>query len=86
MIAPLLRIAAGAAAARSLRAAAREATTHALLTLGAVVAIGVAAVCFSFSAFALLERHLEPAGASAIVGGFWGVLGLAYFVATRRRN
>jgi MYXO-CTERM domain-containing protein len=86
MIGPLLRVAASAAAARSLRTAAQDAMTSALLTVGAALALGVSAICLSFSAFALLESELNPAGASAIVGAFWGLLGLGYFVATRRRR
>ena len=86
MIGPLLRVAATTAAARSLRTTAQEAMTRALLAVGAALAIGVSAVCLSFSAFALLESELNPAGASAIVGAFWGLLGLGYFVATRRRR
>lgn len=86
MIGPLLRVAASTAAARSLRTTAQDAMTRALLTVGAALAIGVSAVCLSFSAFALLESEINPAGASAIVGAFWGLLGLGYFVATRRRR
>lgn len=86
MIGPLLRVAASAAAARSLRTTAQDAITRALLMVGAALALGVSAVCLSFSAFALLESELNPAGASAIVGAFWGLLGLGYFVATRRRR
>ncbi|TAJ85563.1 MAG: hypothetical protein EPO10_07680 [Reyranella sp.] len=86
MIGPLLRVAASAAAARSLRAAAQDAVNRALLTMGAALAIAVGAIFLTFSAFALLESQLNPAGASAIVGVFWGLLGLAYFAATRRRR
>lgn len=86
MIGPLLRVAASAAAARSLRTAARDAATTVALTLGAVAALAVAALCLSLSAYLFLERHLEPAGASAIVGAFWGIVGASYFVASRRRR
>ena len=86
MIGPLLRVAASAAAARSLRTAAQDAVNRALLTAGAALAIVVGAIFLTFSALALLESQLNPAGASAIVGAFWGLLGLAYFVATRRRR
>ena len=86
MIGPLLRVAASAAAARSLRSAAQEALNRALLTVGAALAIGVSVICLSFSAYALIERQLDPASASAIVGAFWGLLGLGYFVAARRRR
>ncbi len=86
MIGPLLRVAASTAAARSLRVAAHEVLTHAALTLAAALAVGIGAVFLSFSAFAAIERHLDPAAASAIVGGFWAVLGGSYFVAARRRR
>ena len=86
MIGPLLRVAASAAAARSLRSTAQHALNRALLTVGAALAIGVSVICLSFSAYALIERQLDPASASAIVGAFWGLLGLGYFVAARRRR
>lgn len=86
MIGPLLRVAASAAAARSLRTTVQEALTRALLSVGAALAIAVSAICLSFSAYALIERQLDPASASAIVGAFWGLLGVGYFVATRRRR
>ena len=56
------------------------------MTLGAGVAIAVGAVCLTCSAFILLARNIDPAGAWAIVGAFWGLVGLVYFVAARRRR
>jgi MYXO-CTERM domain-containing protein len=57
-----------------------------MLILGAGAAIAVGAVCLTCSAFVLLERNIDAAGAWAIVGAFWGLVGLAYFaVASRRR-
>jgi len=57
-----------------------------MLILGAGAAIAVGAVCLTCSAFVLLERSIDAAGAWAIVGAFWGLVGLAYFaVASRRR-
>jgi predicted cobalt transporter CbtA len=86
MIGPLLRVAAQAAAARSLRLAARDAANRVLMTLGAAVALAIGAVCLSAAAFVLLERHVDAAGAWAIVGLFWGLVGVFYFaVASRRR-
>ena len=86
MIGPLLRVVASAAAARSLRVAAHDAATRTLLILGAGAAIAVGAVCLTCAAFVLLARNIDPAGAWAIVGAFWGLVGLAYFaVASRRR-
>jgi hypothetical protein len=87
MIGPLLRVAASAAAARSLRAAAQDAAMRVALTLAAALAVVVGAVCLSAAGLILLERQLDPAAAWAILGAFWGVLGLAaYFAATRRRR
>ncbi|MBP6769835.1 MAG: hypothetical protein KA171_18795 [Reyranella sp.] len=86
MIGPLLRVAASSVAARSLRSAAQDAMTAALLSLGAALAIGVGSVFLSFSAYAFLESRLDPAGASAIVGLFWLLAGGSYFAATRRRR
>ena len=86
MIGPLLRVAASAAAAQSLRVAARDAATRTLLTLGAGAAIAVGALCLSYAALVLLARNMDPAGAWAIVGAFWGLVGLIYFAATSRRR
>ena len=84
MIAPLLRAAATFSAARSLRAAADHAINRVLLTLGIGVALVVSSACFTFAAFVVLERQLDAASALAIVGGVWGTLGAAGFIALRR--
>jgi len=86
MIGPLLRVAASAAAARSLRLAAHDAARSALLTLGDAAAVTVGAVCLTAAAFILLERHLDSAAAWAILGAFWGFGGLFYFAVARRRR
>jgi len=87
MIGPLLRVAASAAAARSLRMAARDAAMRVVMALGAAVAIAIGIVCLTAAAVLLLERSLDLAAAWAIVGGFWGLLGLIYFaVASRPRG
>jgi hypothetical protein len=86
MIGPLLRVAASAAAARTLRVAAHDAMTRAMMTLGAAVAIAVAAICLTCSAYILLARTIDAAGAWAILGGFWGIAGLGYFIAAKRRR
>jgi hypothetical protein len=86
MIGPLLRVAASAAAARSLRLAAHDAARGALLTLGAAAAVAVGAACLTAAAFILLERHLDPAAAWAILGAVWGIGGLFYFATARRRR
>jgi hypothetical protein len=86
MIGPLLRVAASAAAARSLRVAAHDAATRAMLAVGAAIAVGVGAVCLTCSAYILLARSLDSAAAWAILGGFWGIAGLIYFATARRRR
>jgi len=66
--------------------ATHDAATRTLLTLGAGIALTVGALCLTGAAFLVLERTIDAAGAWAIVGAFWGLVGLAYFaVASRRR-
>jgi hypothetical protein len=87
MITPLLRLAATAAAGRAVRAKAADVTTRLMLILGAGAAGAAAAFCLSRAAVTLLERHMDPAEAWAVLGGFYGVLGgVSYFAATRRRR
>lgn len=86
MIGPLLRVAASSVAARSLRTAAQDAMTGALLALGAALAIGMGAIFLSIAAYAFLETRLDSASGSAIVGLFWLMAGGGYFAATRRRR
>lgn len=87
MIGPLLRVAASAAAARTLRSAAHDAATRAMMAVGAALAVGVGAVCLTCSAYILLARSLDPAAAWGVLGVFWGLAGLLYFaVASRRRG
>jgi hypothetical protein len=58
-----------------------------MLTLGAVLAGAIGVLCFSYAGLTLLQRHLDPAGAWAIVGGLYAVAGLVlYLIATRRRR
>jgi len=87
MIGPLLRVAASAAAARSLRHAAHEAATRAMLAVGAGVAVAIGVICLTCSAYIMLERSIDPAAAWGILGAFWGIAGGLYFaVASRRRG
>jgi hypothetical protein len=87
MIAPLLKIAAVPAMARAARASAAEAATRAGLLGAAGLAGAVGLFCFSRSSLTLMERHMDPAEAWAVLGGVYGVLGGAlYFAATRRRR
>jgi hypothetical protein len=86
MIGPLLRVAATAASARALRVAAHDAALRAIMTLGAAIAVAGGVFCLTCSAFILLERQFDAASAWAIVGAVWGVGGLFYFAAARRRR
>jgi hypothetical protein len=87
MIAPLLRLAATAAAGRAARTVAADATNRLMLSLGAGLAGAVAVFCLSRAAVTLLERHMDPAEAWAVLGGFYGVLGgVSYLAASRRRH
>ena len=87
MIGPLLRVAASAAAARSLRNAAHDMAMRAMLAVGAAIAVAIGVICLTCSAYILLARNLDPAAAWGILGGFWGLAGGLYFaVANRRRG
>jgi hypothetical protein len=87
MLAPLLKLAATSIAARNLRSAAVDAATRAGLVMGAVAGAVIAVLCFSRAALTLLERHMDPAEAWAVIGAFYGVLGgVLYLAATRRRR
>jgi hypothetical protein len=87
MIAPLLRLVATTAAGRAVRDAAADATNRLMLILGAAVGGAVALFCLSRAAVTLLERHMDPAEAWAVMGGFYGVMGgVFYLAATRRRR
>ena len=87
MLGPLLKVAASSVAARTLRNAAADAAARVALILGAVAGAVIAVLCFSRAALTLLERHMDPAEAWAVVGMVYGVLGgMLYFAATRRRR
>src|SRR5260370_28055414 len=87
MIAPLLRLAATTAAGRALRDAAADATNRLMLILGAAVGGAVALFCLSRAAVTLLERHMDPAEAWDVLGGFYGgIRGALQLAATRRRR
>jgi len=87
MIGPVLRLAAASAAGRVIKSAAAEASTRALLTMGAGAAGAVGLFCFSNAALTVMERNMDPAEAWAAMGGFYGLVGGAfYFAATRRRR
>jgi len=87
MIGPLLRLAVASAAARTMRVAAADVALRLAFTLGAVLAGAVGVLCFTYAGLTILERHLDPAGSWAIVGGLYAVAGFAlYLTATRRRR
>jgi hypothetical protein len=87
VIAPLLRLAATTAAGRVVRGAVADATNRLMLILGAGFGGAAALFCLSRAAVTLLERHMDPAEAWAVMGGFYGVMGgVFYFAATRRRR
>ena len=86
MIAPLLRVAAATAAGRAIKEAAAEASHRVALTAGAGIAGAVGVFCFSRAALTLMERHMDPAEAWAVVGSFYGVLGGFFYLAASRRR
>ena len=87
MIAPLLRLAATTMAGQAVRNIAADATNRLMLILGAGLAGALAVFCLSRAAVTLLERHMDPAEAWAVLGCFYGVIGgVFYLAATRRRR
>jgi hypothetical protein len=84
MIGPLLKM---ASTLLGLRDAASIAARKAALVLAAAIGGAVALFCFSTAGLTLLERHMDPAEAWAVVGGVYGVVGgILYLVATVRRR
>lgn len=87
IVGPLLRIAVASAAARTIRIAAADVALRVAFILGAVLAAAIGVLCFTYAGLTVLERHLDPAEAWAIVGGIYAVAGFAlYLAATRRRR
>jgi hypothetical protein len=87
LIGPLLRLAVASAAARTMRVAAADLALRFAFILGAVLAAAVGVLCFTYAGLTILQRHLDPAEAWAIVGGIYAAAGVAlYFAATRRRR
>jgi len=73
--------------ARNLRASAAETATRAGLSVAAGLAALVGLFCFSRASLVVLERHMDPAEAWALLGGVYaGVAGVLYFYATSRRR
>ena len=87
LIESLLRFAALPAMARNLRASAAQTATRAGLSVAAGFAALVGLFCFSRASLVVLERHMDPAEAWALLGGVYaGVAGVLYFYATSRRR
>ena len=87
MIESLVKLVALPAMARSVRASAREAATRSAFGVAALLAAAVGIFCLSRSSLVVLERHMDPAEAWALLGAVYGALGGAlYFAATRRRR
>ncbi len=86
MVAPLLRLAAASVAGRAIKEAATEASHRVALTVVAWLAGAAGVFCFSRAALTLLERHMDPAEAWAVVGSVFGVLGGFFYLAASRRR
>jgi hypothetical protein len=87
MIGPLLKLAAVPAMARAAKESAAEAATRGGIIALAGLSGAVGLACLSRASLTLMERHMDPAEAWAVLGGFYGVLGGAlYFAAARRRR
>jgi hypothetical protein len=87
MIAPLLKLAALPQMARGLREQAGQSARRGGLAVAAGLAALVGLFCLSRAGLVLLERHMDPAEAWALLGGVYvGVAGALYFAATRRRR
>lgn len=86
MMEAVLRLIALPTMARSMRASASEAARRGGLRLAAALAGAVGLFCFSRSSLAVLERHMDPAEAWAVLGGFYSIAGaVLYFAASKKR-
>ena len=88
MIGPLLKLAALPAMARVAKHSAAEVAMRAAFGTLAALSAAVGLFCFSRSSLTLMERHMDPAEAWAVLGSVYGMLGgvLYYFAATKRRR
>lgn len=58
-----------------------------VLALGAVLAGAIGVLCFSYAGLTVLQRHVDPAEAWAIMGGLYALAALAlHLTASRRRR
>jgi hypothetical protein len=88
MIGPLLKLAAVPAMARAAKASAAETAMRAGFGILAALSAAVGLFCFSRASLTVMERHIDPAEAWAVLGSFYGLLGgaLYYFAAAKRRR
>jgi hypothetical protein len=87
LIEGLVRLLALPAMARTARASAADTAQRVALGAAASLAGLVGLFCFTNASLTLLERHMDPAEAWSLVGGFYAVMGgLLYFASTRRRR
>ena len=88
MIGPLLKLAALPAMARAAKQSASETAMSAAFGSLAALSAAIGLFCFSRSSLTLMERHMDPAEAWAVLGSVYGMLGgvLYYFAATKRRR
>jgi copper homeostasis protein CutC len=86
MMDALVKLIALPAMARSLRGLAREAVRRSAFGAAALVAGTVGLFCFTRSSLVLMERHIDPAEAWALLGVVYGAFGtVLYLAATKGR-
>jgi hypothetical protein len=87
MIESLVRLIAVPTIAHSMRVSASEAARRSALGAAAALAGAAGVFCFTRSSLVLMERHIDPAEAWAVIGLVYGALGTVfYFAATKRRR
>ena len=87
MIDSLVKLVALPAMVRTVRASARDAAARSAFGVAAVVAGLAGLFCFTRASLVVMERHIDPAEAWAVLGVVYGALGgVLYFAATRRRR
>lgn len=87
MIGPLLKVMALPAMARSAKASVADGAVRTGFGLLAALSGAVGIFCFSRSSLTVLERHMDPAEAWAVLGSVYSVVGgIFYLAATRRRR
>jgi drug/metabolite transporter (DMT)-like permease len=85
MVESLVNLIALPAMARRVRGLAREAMRRSAFSVAALVAGVVGLFCFTRSSLVLMERHIDPAEAWALLGVVYGAFGtVLYFAAIKR--